>query len=73
MQDLAAGSAAGAVAVVDPKDAAESAGVVYVSDEKRGIQRVQVDGVKDGRVARIVKACQELPGQELFQYIASRP
>jgi DNA topoisomerase-1 len=25
--------------------------------------------VKDRRVARIVKACQELPGQELFQYI----
>nr|USU34025.1 DNA topoisomerase IB [Methylobacterium sp. OTU13CASTA1] len=25
-------------------------------------------GVKDRRVARIVKACQDLPGQELFQY-----
>jgi DNA topoisomerase I len=25
--------------------------------------------VKDRRLARIVKACQELPGQELFQYI----
>ena len=25
--------------------------------------------VKDRRVARIVKACQELPGQELFQYV----
>ena len=25
-------------------------------------------GVRDRRVARIVKACQELPGQELFQY-----
>ncbi|MDR7035640.1 DNA topoisomerase-1 [Methylobacterium sp. BE186] len=25
--------------------------------------------VKDRRVARIVKACQDLPGQELFQYI----
>jgi DNA topoisomerase-1 len=25
--------------------------------------------VKDRRIARIVKACQELPGQELFQYI----
>ncbi|KQP00982.1 DNA topoisomerase IB [Methylobacterium sp. Leaf93] len=25
--------------------------------------------VKDGRVARIVKSCQDLPGQELFQYI----
>ncbi|PYK12174.1 MAG: DNA topoisomerase I [Verrucomicrobia bacterium] len=26
-------------------------------------------GVKDRRVAKIVRACQELPGQELFQYI----
>ena len=25
--------------------------------------------VKDRRVARVVKACQELPGQELFQYV----
>ena len=25
--------------------------------------------VKDRRIARIVKACQELPGQELFQYL----
>jgi DNA topoisomerase-1 len=25
--------------------------------------------VKDRRVAKIVKACQELPGQELFQYV----
>ena len=25
--------------------------------------------VKDRRVARVVKACQELPGQHLFQYI----
>ena len=25
--------------------------------------------VKDRRIARIVKACQELPGQELFQYV----
>src|SRR4051812_14909032 len=25
--------------------------------------------IKDRRVARIVKACQDLPGQELFQYI----
>ncbi len=25
-------------------------------------------GIRDRRVARIVKACQELPGQELFQY-----
>jgi DNA topoisomerase I len=33
-----------AQAVVDPKDAAESAGLVYVSDEKRGIQRVRTNG-----------------------------
>ena len=26
-------------------------------------------GVKDRRVARIVRQCQELPGQELFQYV----
>ena len=26
-------------AVVDPRDAAESAGLIYVSDEQRGIQR----------------------------------
>ena len=26
-------------------------------------------GLKDRRVARIVKACQDLPGQELFQYL----
>jgi DNA topoisomerase-1 len=26
-------------------------------------------GVRDRRVARIVKECQELPGQELFQYV----
>src|SRR3954469_24295807 len=26
--------------------------------------------VKDRRVAKIVKACQDLPGQELFQYVA---
>jgi DNA topoisomerase-1 len=26
-------------------------------------------GVKDRRVARIVKACQDLPGQQLFQYL----
>ena len=26
-------------------------------------------GVKDKRVARIVRACQDLPGQELFQYL----
>jgi DNA topoisomerase-1 len=26
-------------------------------------------GIRDRRVARIVKACQELPGQQLFQYI----
>ncbi|MGG5822601.1 DNA topoisomerase IB [Falsiroseomonas sp. HW251] len=26
-------------------------------------------GIKDRRVARIVRACQELPGQELFQYL----
>ena len=25
--------------------------------------------VKDRRVAKIVKACQELPGQDLFQYL----
>ena len=28
-------------------------------------------GVKDRRVARIVRACQDLPGQELFQYVDS--
>jgi DNA topoisomerase I len=33
-----------AQAIVDPKDAAESAGLVYVSDEKRGIQRVRANG-----------------------------
>jgi len=26
-------------------------------------------GVKDRRVARIIKACQDLPGQQLFQYL----
>lgn len=26
-------------------------------------------GVKDRRVAKVVRACQELPGQELFQYL----
>jgi DNA topoisomerase-1 len=26
-------------------------------------------GVRDRRIARIVKACQELPGQDLFQYL----
>jgi DNA topoisomerase-1 len=26
-------------------------------------------GIKDRRVARIVRACQDLPGQELFQYL----
>src|SRR5262249_15375291 len=26
-------------------------------------------GVRDRRVAKVVRACQELPGQELFQYI----
>jgi DNA topoisomerase I len=30
-----------ATAIVDPRDAAESAGLVYVSDEQRGIQRRQ--------------------------------
>ena len=27
--------------------------------------------VKDRRVAKIIKACQELPGQDLFQYVDS--
>jgi len=34
----------------------------------KGGKRVSVD-VTDRRLARIVKRCQELPGQELFQYV----
>ena len=26
-------------------------------------------GIRDGRLARVVKACQELPGQRLFEYV----
>jgi DNA topoisomerase-1 len=31
--------------------------------------REQVVGVRDRRLARIVRRCQEIPGQELFQYL----
>ncbi|HZU97730.1 MAG TPA: DNA topoisomerase IB, partial [Planctomycetota bacterium] len=34
-----------------------------------GGRNVEV-GVEDRRMARIVRACQELPGEELFQYVA---
>jgi len=37
---------------------------------KSGVRRA-VD-VNDRRIARIVKACQELPGQELFEYVDRR-
>jgi DNA topoisomerase-1 len=32
--------------------------------------RIVEVGVEDRRIARIVRACQELPGEELFQYVA---
>ncbi len=31
--------------------------------------RVRCIGVRDRRLARVVKACQEIPGRELFQYL----
>jgi DNA topoisomerase-1 len=34
----------------------------------KGGKRHHVD-VRDGRLARIVRSCQDLPGQELFQYV----
>ncbi|TXN19321.1 DNA topoisomerase IB, partial [Methylobacterium sp. WL93] len=51
----------------DPHVTVEGAAMTFRFKGKSG--KTWNLSVKDRRVARIVKACQDLPGQELFQYI----
>jgi DNA topoisomerase-1 len=51
----------------DRHAAISTAGVKFQFRGKSG--KVHETGVRDRRLARIVKACQDLPGQRLFQYL----
>ncbi|MDP4024972.1 DNA topoisomerase IB [Methylobacterium sp. NEAU 140] len=53
----------------DPHVKVEGAALTFRFKGKSG--KVWDVSLKDRRVARIVKACQDLPGQELFQYLDS--